>query len=159
MPSLLKDKRFWLASAERAVLTSAQTLAAELAVFSAVEIREKGLEGLPWYAMISVAVVAGVLSFLSSIGKGGSGSAGYKVELSKDPGQEDPANSPQEDPVLEAPESLDLDSEDKPESPPLPEEVPAPEEAPTPEETPAPEEGGRKKHSAKQGKGGSKKSK
>lgn len=149
MTSLLSDKRFWLASAERAVLTSAQTLAAELAVFSAVEVREKGLDGLPWYAMISVAVVAGLLSFLSSIGKGSSGSAGYKVELSKKPSSDDPPSS---EPALEDQEGESVQEAEQ-------EVNPEPDHLPLPEEVPGPEEGDRKKHSSRKAKGGSKKSK
>lgn len=142
MTSLLNDRRFWLASAERAVLTVAQTFAAELAVFSVVEVREKGLDGLPWYPMISVAVVAGLLSFLISVGKGGSGSAGYQVTLREEepPGVEEPRVGPE---IEEA----------APETAPLPEEVPVVEEEP-------PQEAEKKtKTPAKPRKGGTKKSK
>lgn len=142
MTSLLSDKRFWLASTERAVLTMAQTFAAELAVFSAVEVREKGLDGLPWYPMISVAVVAGLLSFLISVGKGGSGSAGYQVTLREE--ETSKAEEPQVDPMSE---------EAVPEPNPLSEEEPAQEEEP-------PQESEKKtKPSAKPGKGGAKKNK
>lgn len=84
MASLLGQKKFWLASVERAVLTFAQTLAAELAVFTTVEIKQLGLVGLPWNAMASVAVVAALVSLLTSIGKGARGSAGYQVTLKQD---------------------------------------------------------------------------
>jgi hypothetical protein len=79
--SLLADKRFWCNATERSVLTCAQTLAAELAVFQIADVRELGLAGLPWYAMISVAVVAGLISLLSTMAKGSAGSAGSGVEL------------------------------------------------------------------------------
>lgn len=150
MTSLLSDKRFWLTSVERAVLTSAQTFAAELAVFSAVEVKEKGLEGLPWYAMTSVAVVAGLLSFLSSIGKGSSGSAGYKVELSKD---STPEEVPPGESFPEEREAPEADPEPEPEPEPEQEHLPLPDEAPHRDDV------DRKKNPSKQGKGGSKKSK
>ena len=142
MTSLLSDKRFWLASTERAVLTMAQTFAAELAVFSAVEIREEGLDGLPWYPMISVAVVAGLLSFLASMGKGSSGSAGYQVTLRE---EETPrVEEPRVDPMIE---------EVPPGLTPLHEEVPVTEEEP-------PQESEKKaKPSVKPRKGGTKKNK
>lgn len=148
MTSLLSNKRFWLASTERAALTLAQTLAAELAVFSAVEVREKGLDGLPWYAMISVAVVAGLLSFLSSIGKGSSGSAGYKVELSKESSPDDP---PSDEPEKEEGEGDPVQGAD-------PVTTPEVDSLPLPDEVPEVEESGQKNPSRK-AKGGSKKSK
>lgn len=85
MASILGDKRFWLTSGERSLMTLGQTMAAELAVFSTVEIREKGLEGLPWTAMISVAVVAALVSLCTSIGKGTAGKVGAQVVLRPKP--------------------------------------------------------------------------
>lgn len=79
--SLLADKRFWINAIERSVLTFAQSLVAELAVFEVADIEEMKLDGLPWYAMISVAVVAALISLLTTIGKGSSGSAGSGVDL------------------------------------------------------------------------------
>lgn len=79
--SLLADKRFWMNAAERSVLTGAQVMAAELAVFQVGDIRELGLDGLPWYAMVSVAVVAALASLLTTLGKGLGGRAGLGVAL------------------------------------------------------------------------------
>lgn len=79
--SLLADKRFWLNAAERAVLTFAQSLAAELAVFKVADIERLKLDGLPWYAMVSVAVVAALISLLTSIGKGSKGNSGSGTAL------------------------------------------------------------------------------
>ncbi len=79
--SLLADKRFWLNAGERAVLTFAQALAAQLAVFEVADIEEMKLDGLPWSAMVSVSVVASLISLLTTIGKGSAGSAGSGVDL------------------------------------------------------------------------------
>lgn len=79
--SLLTDRRFWRNAVERAVLTCAQTLAAELAVFQLADVRELKLHGLPWYAMISVAVLAALVSVLTTISKGALGNAGAGVAL------------------------------------------------------------------------------
>lgn len=79
--SLLADKRFWACAAERAVLTFAQALVAELAVFKVADIERLKLHGLPWYAMISVAVIAALVSLLTTISKGVNGSAGTGVDL------------------------------------------------------------------------------
>jgi len=82
--SLLADKRFWMTAAERAVLTFAQALAAQLAVFSIADIDSMRLHGLPWYAMISVSVVAALISVLTTIGKGSAGNAGAGVDLASE---------------------------------------------------------------------------
>ena len=79
--SLLADKRFWLNAGERAVLTFAQVLAAQLAVFEVADIEQMKLDGLPWSAMVSVAAVAALISLLTTIGKGSAGSAGSGVDL------------------------------------------------------------------------------
>jgi hypothetical protein len=79
--SLLTDKRLWVTTAERAVLTFAQTLAAELAVFTTTDIEDVKLNGLPWWAMLSVAGVALIVSVLTSVAKGLGGTAGPGVDL------------------------------------------------------------------------------
>lgn len=79
--SLLSDKRLWLNAAERAVLTFAQALVAQLAVFQIADIENAKFHGLPWYAMISVALVAALISLLVTIIKGASGTAGAGVDL------------------------------------------------------------------------------
>lgn len=76
MASVLGDKKFWQAASEKAVMTFSQTMAAELVVFSVPDLRDKGLEGLPWVGMLTVAVIAAVVSLCTSVGKGSVGVVG-----------------------------------------------------------------------------------
>jgi hypothetical protein len=76
MASVLGDKKFWQAASEKSVMTFSQTLAAELVVFSVPDLRDQGLDGLPWTAMLTVAVIAALVSFLTSVGKGSVGVVG-----------------------------------------------------------------------------------
>ncbi|MER6605764.1 holin [Streptomyces sp. NPDC000927] len=67
----LLDARFWGASFERAILTIIQTMAAQVAVFTATDVEKLGLTGLSWGVMTSVAMFAGISSLLTSLGKAG----------------------------------------------------------------------------------------
>ncbi|MFF9879997.1 holin, partial [Staphylococcus pasteuri] len=92
----------------RAVLTFAQALAAQLAVFEVADIEQMKLDGLPWSAMVSVAAVAALISLLTTIGKGSAGSAGSGVDLAPEveapvvEAEEEPAPA-SEEPVREKP--------------------------------------------------------
>lgn len=74
--SLLTDRRFWVATAERSVFTGAQAILAQLVVFSATDITDSGLGMLPWSTMGSVAVFAVLVSVITSIAKLGVGNDG-----------------------------------------------------------------------------------
>lgn len=111
--SLLADKRFWLNAAERAVLTFAQSLAAELAVFKIADIERLKLDGLPWYAMISVAVVASLISLLTSIGKGSKGSPGSGVGLKPEDVEEPFAHDDIVEEAEEKSETKDAEAKEK----------------------------------------------
>lgn len=104
--SLLADKRFWLNAGERAVLTFAQALAAQLAVFEVADIEEMKLDGLPWSAMVSVSVVAAMISLLTTIGKGSAGSAGSGVDLAPGTEVEPPVAESEEEPAPAAEEPV-----------------------------------------------------
>lgn len=112
--SLMADKRFWLNAAERAVLTFAQSLAAQLAVFEVVEIEEMKLSGLPWTAMLSVSAVAALISVLTTIGKGSAGIAGSGVDLQAERVEEPYAHDdfPSSDGELKDEVEVDVDRED-----------------------------------------------
>lgn len=79
--SLLAERNFWTNAAERAGLTLAQTLAAVIAVVWVADTENTQRDGMPWYAMVSIALMAALLSFLASIGKGSIGMAGGGVQL------------------------------------------------------------------------------
>lgn len=62
------DKRFWIAAAERAIKTFAQTLVALIGTGAV------GIMDLDWPQMISIAATATVLSVLTSIASANFGS-------------------------------------------------------------------------------------
>lgn len=74
--SVLTDKRFWIATAERSVFTGAQAILAQLVVFSATDIADTGLGVLPWSTMGSVALFAVLVSVVTSVAKIGIGGEG-----------------------------------------------------------------------------------
>jgi len=74
--SMLTDRRFWVATAERSVFTGAQAILAQLVVFSATDITDSGLGVLPWSTMGSVAVFAVLVSVVTSVAKLGIGNEG-----------------------------------------------------------------------------------
>jgi hypothetical protein len=74
--SMLTDRRFWIATAERSVFTGAQAILAQLVVFTATDITDSGLGVLPWSTMGSVAVFAVLVSVVTSVAKLGIGNEG-----------------------------------------------------------------------------------
>jgi len=90
--SVIADGRFWAAAVERAVFTGAQALAASIGVFSVEDISKLHINGLPWSAILSIAAVAMLGSFATSVAKGGAvGAPGLKEQL---PGPADGYNGP-----------------------------------------------------------------
>lgn len=74
--SLLTDRRFWVAAAERSIFTGAQVVLAQLVVFSTEDVAAGGIGALPWTTMSSVAFFAVFVSVVTSIAKLGTGNEG-----------------------------------------------------------------------------------
>lgn len=89
--SMLTDRRFWIATAERSVFTGAQAILAQLVVFTATDITDSGLGVLPWSTMGSVAVFAVLVSVVTSIAKLGIGNEGPGIVECLPPDKKDPS--------------------------------------------------------------------
>lgn len=102
--SVLTDRRFWIATAERSVFTGAQAILAQLVVFSATDITDNGLGVLPWSTMGSVAVFAVLVSVVTSLARLGIGNEGPGImeclpeKKDSAPEKDSPVNEETQDP-------------------------------------------------------------